>query len=65
MSRYFCYGKIPRKLFSKLITILFVFRVELAPVVIGYSYSLAPPLSPVTCQRCIISLLIPLGENDS
>ena len=34
----------------------------MAPVVIGYSYNLAPPLSSITCQRSILSALTPLGK---
>uniref|UniRef100_H2Z2G6 Uncharacterized protein n=1 Tax=Ciona savignyi TaxID=51511 RepID=H2Z2G6_CIOSA len=36
--------------------------VDMMPIVIGCSYSLAPPLSSSVCERYILSFLIPLGE---
>nr|CAB3267619.1 protein VPRBP [Phallusia mammillata] len=36
--------------------------VEMMPVVIGCSFSLAPPLSSGICERCILNFLKPLGE---
>nr|XP_002123152.1 DDB1- and CUL4-associated factor 1 isoform X2 [Ciona intestinalis] len=36
--------------------------VDMMPIVIGCSYSLAPPLSSSVCERYILNFLTPLGE---